>query len=123
MRVECRRAPHGRRSEAWGTRRNPKRLADEMKAGCRAGARRRTRLRSVGRGDEWHLPLVNPFRHLAFHLGAWLGQPAVVIAPPLLHTRLVAVGPVRDPMAGDGIRQLVVHAPAAGGVTRGPGLQ
>jgi hypothetical protein len=35
--------------------------------------------------------LGNPFRHFAFHLGAWLGQPAIVIAP-LFHARLVTVG-------------------------------
>src|SRR5262249_16676848 len=72
---------------------------------------------------ECHFPFVTPFRLLAFHPGAWLGQPAIVIAPPLLHTRLVTVGPVRDPMAGDGIQQLVVQAQAAGGVTRGSELQ
>ena len=59
--------------------------------------------RSGGRCDEWHLVLGNPFRHLAFHLGAGLGQPAVVVAPPLFHPRLITVGSVADPMAGDGI--------------------
>src|SRR5262249_51711556 len=47
---------------------------------------------------EWHLVLGKAFRHLAFDLGAWLGQPVVVIAPPLFQPRLVAVGPVGDPM-------------------------
>jgi hypothetical protein len=34
-----------------------------------------------GRCEEWHLVLGNAFRHLAFHLGAGLGQPAVVVSP------------------------------------------
>jgi hypothetical protein len=38
-----------------------------------------------GRWDEWHLVLGNAFGHLAFHLGAGPGQPAVVIPPPLLY--------------------------------------
>ena len=50
-----------------------------------------------GHIDEWHLVLANAFCHLAFHLGAWLGQPAVVVAPSLFHTRLITVGAVADP--------------------------
>jgi hypothetical protein len=29
---------------------------------------------------EWHLDFGNAFRHFAFHLGAWLSQPVVMIA-------------------------------------------
>ena len=66
----------------------------------------------AGGGQEWHLVLGKAFRHLAFDLGAWLGQPVVVIAPPLFQPRLVWVGAVSDPMAGDGVEQLVVQAQA-----------
>src|SRR5262245_42289630 len=57
--------------------------------------------------DEWHLVLGNAFRHLAFHLGAGLGQPAVVVAPPLLHPWLVPIRAVADSVGGDGIEQVV----------------
>src|SRR5262249_13207340 len=76
-----------------------------------------------GRPHECRLVLGKAFRHLAFDLGAWLGQPVVVIAPPLLQPRLVAVGPVGDPMGGDGIQQLVIQLQAACGVVGGPELQ
>src|SRR5262245_1951894 len=41
-------------------------------------------LKGVGGADEWHFDLGRAFRHLAFDLGAGLGPPAVVVAPPLL---------------------------------------
>src|SRR5262249_29184395 len=72
---------------------------------------------------EWHLVLGNAFRHLAFHLGAGLGQPVVVIAPPLFQPRLIPVGAVADPVRGDGIEQVVVQAEPAGRVLRGAELQ
>ena len=59
---------------------------------------------------EWHLVPGNAFCHLAFHLSAGLGQPAVVIAPPLFHPRLVPVGAVADPLGGDGVEQLPVRS-------------
>ena len=76
-----------------------------------------------GRCDEWHLDLDNSFGHLAFHLSAGLGQPAVVIAPPLFHPRLVPIRAVTDPVRGDGVEQVVVQAQPAGGVLRGSELQ
>ncbi len=79
-------------------------------------ARRRTRPMRVRPTDEWHVVLVNAFRHFAFHLGAGLGQPVVVMAPPLFQSRLVTVGPVGDPMAGDGVQQVPIQAQAACGV-------
>src|SRR5262245_2377241 len=72
-------------------------------------------VRCVGRWDEWHLLAGNAFGHLAFDLGARLGQPAVVIAPALFHARLVTVGAVGDPMGGDGLEQVVAQAQAACG--------
>ncbi len=57
----------------------------------------------VGLLDEWHLRLCNPFRHLAFDLGAGSCQPVVVIAPALLRTRLEAIWAVGDIMSGDGV--------------------
>jgi hypothetical protein len=63
----------------------------------------------AGVSDEWHLVLGNAFGHRAFHLGAGLGQPVVVIAPPLFQPRLVPVGPVADPMGRDGIEQVVTQ--------------
>src|SRR5579871_2983135 len=73
----------------------------------RVSARKTTQvaicLARSGPSHEWHLVLGNAFRHLAFHLGAGLGQPVVVIAPSLFQPRLVAVGAVTDPVRGDGI--------------------
>lgn len=63
--------------------------------------------RRVSRCDEWHLDFGNAFRHLAFDFGAWLGQPAVVIAPPFFHTRFEPIAAVGDSMGGDGIEQVL----------------
>jgi hypothetical protein len=52
------------------------------------------RIARVGHIDEFHLVFVNSFRHIVFEFGACLGQPAVVIAPLLFHTRFVTIGPV-----------------------------
>jgi len=68
-----------------------------------SSASKRSAQTYFGGADEWHLVLGKAFRHLAFHLGAGLGQPVVVIAPPLFQPRLIPVGPVADPMGGDGI--------------------
>jgi hypothetical protein len=57
----------------------------------------------VGGAHEWHLDFVNAFRHITFHLGAWLCQPAVVIAPFLFHPRFVAIAAVSNSMGGDGV--------------------
>jgi len=46
-----------------------------------------------------------------------------VIPPPLFHPRLVTVGPVADPMARDGIEQVVTQLQAACGVIRGCELE
>src|SRR5262249_12437190 len=80
-------------------------------------------LHALGISDEWHLVLGKSFRHLVFDLGAWLSQPAVVIAPPLFHARLITVGPVGDPMGRDGIEHVVIQAHAIYGVPRGSELQ
>lgn len=90
---------------------------------AQAGSIRWVRPALLGRVDpppEYHLVLVKAFRHLAFDLGAWLGQPVVVIAPPLLQPRLVTVGPVGDPMGGDGVEQVVTWLQAAFGVLGRP---
>ena len=54
--------------------------------------------------DEWHLEFRNSFRHLAFDFGTWLGQRAIVIAPPLFQARFVTIGSVSDSMSGDGVK-------------------
>ena len=51
------------------------------------------------------------------------GQPAVVIAPPLLHPRLVPVGAVGDPVGGDGVEQVVVQPQAVRGAAGRPELE
>jgi hypothetical protein len=73
--------------------------------------------------NEWHLVLGNAFRHLAFHLGTGLGQPVVVMPPPLVQPRLVPVGAVADPVGRDGIEQVVVQTQPPGGVLRDAELQ
>jgi hypothetical protein len=52
---------------------------------------------------EWHLDFANAFRHITFHLGAWLCQPVVVTTSPLFHTGLVAIGAISDTVGDDGI--------------------
>src|SRR5215208_7142758 len=54
---------------------------------------------------EWHLLLSPPFRHLPFHLGPGPGEPAVVVPPPLLHPRLIPVGPVRHSVSRDRVEE------------------
>src|SRR5579875_900266 len=66
----------------------------------------------VGPSDEWHLDLANALCHLAFHLGAGLGQPVVVIAPPLFQPRLVPIRPIRHTMSGDGAEEVLVQSQA-----------
>src|SRR2546421_12009749 len=58
---------------------------------------------------EWHLVIVNPFCHLAFHLGAWLRQPVVVVAPQLSCAWFVAIWSVTDSMSRDGIEDIQIH--------------
>src|SRR5439155_12255954 len=74
----------------------------------------------VGQIDEWHLDFRNSFRHLAFDFGTWLGQPAIVIAPPLFQARFVTIGSVSDSMSGDGVKQAVVQPQAVCCVTGSP---
>ena len=56
------------------------------------------------RCDEWHLDSGKPFGHHAFHLGAWLGQPAIMVASVLSHARFVAIGSVGDSMGDEDIK-------------------
>src|SRR5262245_57347512 len=77
----------------------------------------------VGPTHEWYLDLGKAFRYFAFEFGAGLGQPVVIIAPPLSQPRLVTVGPVGDPVAGDGSEQVMTQLPAASGIVGGSELQ
>lgn len=65
-----------------------------------------------GHIDEWHVVSDKPFCHHAFDLGAWLGQPAVVVASVLFHAGFEAVRPISDLMRGDGVKQLLVESHA-----------
>src|SRR5262249_20970147 len=114
------RVARGELGRQWAVKRQREPTNCSAVAPCRACARNPfTGLARSGPIAEWHLVLGNAFRHLAFHFGAGLGQPAVVVAPPLFHARLVPVGAVADPVGGDGIQQGVGQAPPAGGVLVG----
>lgn len=55
----------------------------------------------LGRIDEWHLDFDKSFGHIAFEVGAWSCQPAVMVASLLLHARLEAIGAVSHAMCGN----------------------
>src|SRR5437879_1472077 len=69
----------------WG---GPGLPADRAAQPDLTGRPQRGALRSHRHIDEWHLNHANAFRHLAFQLAARLGEPGVVVAPPLLRPRL-----------------------------------
>lgn len=58
-----------------------------------------------GHIDEWHLDFHNtPFFHEEFHLGAWLRQPAEMIAAVFLDAGLEALRSIRHSKCGNGIQ-------------------
>src|SRR5262249_16381600 len=65
----------------------------------------------VGPTHEWHLLPGKGFRHSAFHLGPGLGQPAVVVPPPLLQPRLVPVRAAPNPVGSDRVEQVAPLTP------------
>ena len=57
----------------------------------------------VGYVDEWHLDFHKAFCHEEFYLGAWLHQPAIMIASLFLDAGFESIRPIRYLMRGDGI--------------------
>jgi hypothetical protein len=66
-------------------------------------------LDNIGLFHEWHLDLRNALGHLAFDLGARFSQIGEVLAVPLPHTGLIAIGAVGDSVGGDGVEQVMVQ--------------
>ena len=50
------------------------------------------------------------FDHIAFRFPSWFSKKAVMLGPPFSQTRFKPVGAVGYPMAGNGIKQLLVSA-------------
>src|SRR5262249_13200938 len=63
-----------------------------------------------GRWDEWHLVLPNPLEPLTFGLVPWFREAREWLGSALLSARLIAVGAVPDPVAGDRVKQHLVMA-------------
>jgi hypothetical protein len=59
----------------------------------------------VGPADEWHLDFGNDFRHLAFHLGAWLSEIREFLVESFPCPGLVTIGAIGDAVGGDGVQQ------------------